>query len=75
MKRNEHKRVKHGEMPGQIHRSHIIKMREKKSDIEIFPWYWVTKKQIDALNRYMKEKSKTVQRRRDKRRIEEGILE
>lgn len=56
----EHKRVKHGDLPGDVGKSKKIQMREKPA----------TKRDKSFL-RSIIEKGKTVQRRRDKKAIEE----
>lgn len=75
MKLGIYKRVKHGETSGSLHRSHIIAMREGNHGFEVFPWYTIGWAQMKALNRYMKEKTKTVQRRRDKRAVNDWLEE
>lgn len=69
----EFKRVKHGEQPGDVHRSAKIAMREKKTPIRIFPWQSLDDACAKSFRKYLQEKSKKVQRRRDKRAIEDSI--
>lgn len=80
MKMGEHKRVKHGETPGNIHRSRIIFMREKvgkygREGFSLFPWQYIDARQAKALRKYLVEKGKAVQRRRDKQAILDGLKE
>lgn len=72
---NEHKRVKHGQQPGDIPKHDKIAMREKKTPIEIFPWHTITEKAAKTYRNGLREKGKTVQRRRDKAVIKEQLDE
>jgi hypothetical protein len=68
MIQTEHKRVKHGEQPGEISRLRKIQLREMRRDddyIYPFPWQRLDWKCAQSFRSYMKNKSKTVQRRRD----------
>ncbi len=76
----EHKRVKHGELPGDISRGHIIALREHRTlqapegfCLSIFPWQHLDETDAKGLRRGMKRKSKAVQRRRDRRAIARGL--
>lgn len=57
----EFKRVKHGQQPGDVPKRTKIAMREKFQEIG---------KAAKAFRRYLSEKSRTVQRRRDRRAYE-----
>lgn len=72
MQRNEHKRVKHGELPGDIARRGKIKMREKRA-FYAFPWQFMGRTVSKAFRRHLSEKGRTVQRRRDQRAIDAGL--
>ena len=58
MKMNEHKRVKHGHLPGDISRWHKIELREKPN---------IEPNRSKAFRKHLQEKSKKAQRRRDKK--------
>ncbi len=73
MKQNEHKRVKHGHTPGMLNHNDLVRIREKKEPFYVFPWQWINEKCIKSFHRYIVEKSKKVQRRRDKSAIREGL--
>ena len=67
---NEHKRVKHGEQPGDISRRRKIQLREMKpndEDIYPFPWQRLNFECAKSFRKYLKIKGRTVQRRRDKK--------
>lgn len=73
MKLGEHKRVKHGQQPGDVDRWHKIDMREKRTPVYVFPWQTLNEACAKAFRRYLIDKSRTVQRRRDKRAIKEQL--
>jgi len=72
MQRNEHKRVKHGQKPGDIHKGLKIAMREGRTPIVLRYWV-ITTKAAKTYNRMLKKKGRAVQRRRDKQRIGEEL--
>lgn len=63
----EHKRVKIGAQPGDINMGCKIALREGRVPLVVFPWQVLDERDASALRRYMKGKSKAVQRRRDRR--------
>lgn len=69
----EFKRVKHGELPGDISRWAKIRMRENKgrkgTAFNLWPWQRLNEKLSKSFRRYLLDKSRTVQRRRDKEAI------
>lgn len=71
--RNEHKRVKHKQAPGDISKENKIRMREKKTPIKIFEWHTISDDAAKVYRKMLQDKSKAVQRRRDKRRIQEEL--
>lgn len=70
--RTEFKRVKHGEQPGDLPRKAKIRLRELEP-IQLFPRQILSRACAKAFRRYIAEKGKTVQRRRDKRACNEGM--
>ena len=66
----EFKRIKHGEMPGDIHRKRKIAMREKHVPfvIDYGGGYGqeIDEKSAKTFRRFLQDKSKKRQRRRDK---------
>lgn len=70
---SEHKRVKHGEQPGDISRAAKIHMRESSIEFNVFPWQTINWKCIKSFRKYLSDKGRTVQRRRDKREIANGL--
>lgn len=75
MEKNEHKRVKHGQQPGDIPKKMKIAMREKKAPIVVWSWHTITEKAAKNYRRMLVDRSRTVQRRRDKRACEQGYEE
>jgi hypothetical protein len=63
---NEFKRVKHGEQPGDLSRQTKIKMREGRTPFRVFPWQLINNNCAKEFRKYLIQKSRTVQRRRDK---------
>ena len=83
---SEHKRVKHGQQPGDITRDAKIAMRERRhlaiysrdenvGGFWYFPWQFISDKAAHAFRRELSERSRTVQRRRDRTAIHEGLEE
>lgn len=75
MSRNEHKRVKHGHVPGDISKADKIAMRESRSqgaDIIVSAWHTISSKAAKVYRKMLQKKSKKRQRRRDQERIQEG---
>lgn len=70
---SEFKRVKHGELPGDVSRKTKIKMRERSLPFWIWPWQYISDKCIQSFRRDLRQKSKKRQRRRDKETIKEGL--
>lgn len=70
MSRNEHKRVKHRQEPGDVPKQVKIAMREKRTPIQLFPWQVISDEAAKTFRNVVKEKGRTVQRRRDKAAIE-----
>ena len=73
---NEFKRVKHGEQPGDVSRRRKIAMREMcfaDDAIAVFPWQTLNWRCAKAFCRYVIDKGKTIQRRRDKQSINSGL--
>jgi hypothetical protein len=73
--KNEFKRVKHGQIPGDLGRKSKIAMREKRTPIQVRSDVVIEEKQAKSFRQTLTEKSKTVQRRRDKKAIKQGIDE
>jgi hypothetical protein len=74
---HEFKFVKHGEQPGEVSRRRKIQMREMRlndEDIYIFPWQSLNRRCAKAFRRYIIDKGKTVQRRRDQQAINDGLI-
>ena len=71
---SEFKRVKHGAVPGDVSKRIKIAMREKKMPVEVFPWYVIEDPCAKSFRKYLQEKSKKVQRRRNKKEIERQNL-
>lgn len=75
----EFKRVKHGEHPGDISRRAKIRMREAhkipqhKDGFYYLPWQFINWKLMKSFKNYLRDKSRTVQRRRDKRVAQEQM--
>ncbi|MBI5262742.1 MAG: hypothetical protein HY852_13100 [Bradyrhizobium sp.] len=73
---SEHKRVKHGQQPGDLPRRTKIRMREKSGPIWLTGAshaYELGEKVIKSFRRILQKKGKKVQRRRDKREIERQL--
>jgi hypothetical protein len=70
----EHKRVKHGHMPGDISIGAQIALREGRVPLTVFPWQILDERDASAMRRYLKGKSRAVQRRRDRAAITAGLL-
>jgi len=70
MKSSEHKRVKHGQLPGDISRRGKIIMREGSRLAEPLG---LDGNRAKTYNRQLYQKSKTVQRRRDQQAIKEAL--
>lgn len=68
--KNEHKRIKHRSRPGDIPKRHKIAMREKKFPIIVSSCQEVTEKGAKSYRSDLKDRSKSVQRQRDKIEIE-----
>lgn len=68
---SEHKRVKHGSLPGDVSRRTKIAMREKRK----ITWvgYPIPEACAKSFRKYVQDKSRKVQRRRDRREIERGL--
>lgn len=75
MKHNEHRRVKHGEMPGDVSRRTKIAMREKPGVSHLFLSQTIGEACCRSFRSYLADKGRTVQRRRDRRTIEEQLYE
>lgn len=73
MKRNEHKRVKHGHVPGDVPKSTKIRMREGKTPIFVSAWHTISEKAAKVYRKMLAKKGKKRQRRRDQERIQEEI--
>jgi len=73
VKRNEFKRVKHGHLPGDVHKGIKIAMREKLGEIIIAPWHTISEKAAKVYRKIISKKSKKRQRRRDKERVKEEL--
>jgi hypothetical protein len=73
--KNEFKRVKHGQIPGDLGRKSKIAMREKRTPIQVRSDVVIEETQAKSFRQTLTEKSKTVQRRRDKKAIKQGIDE
>jgi hypothetical protein len=74
--RNEHKRVKHGHVPGDISKADKITMREGRSqgaDIVLSPWHTISSKAAKVYRKMLQKKGKKRQRRRDQERIQEEL--
>ncbi len=71
----EHKRVKHGEAPGDLHRRWLIALRELRGEyvLQPFPWQTLDERDGMALRRGLADKSRKVQRRRDRRAVVDGL--
>ena len=71
----EHKRVKHGEAPGNLHRRWLIALRELRGEytLQPFPWQALDERDGKALRRGLADKSRKVQRRRDQKAIMAGL--
>ena len=73
MKQNEHKRVKHGHVPGDIPKADKIAMRERRTPIFISAWHSISTKAAKVYRKMLQKKGKKRQRRRDQERIEEEL--
>ena len=73
MKLGEHKRVKHGQIPGDVHRRVKIDMREKRVPIQASPWHLISQTCAKVYRRLLQDKSRTAQRQRDKKAIRDGL--
>lgn len=73
----EFKRVKHGELPGDISRRHLIAMREKRVPFRVYygggHFQQIGIKCAKVFRKNLTKKSRTVQRRRDKKEIESQV--
>ena len=71
----EHKRVKHGEAPGDLNRAWLIALRELRGEfvLQPFPWQWLDERDGKVFRRGLADKSRKVQRRRDRQAISEGL--
>lgn len=69
----EFKRVKHGQQPGDIPKQAKILLRERCVPVRLFPWQILTSACAKEFRLYLRDKGRTVQRRRDKRACLEGI--
>lgn len=73
----EFKRVKHGQQPGDVAKRHKIRMREKQTPFRI--WYSSEYGQLmsnacgKAFRKFLQEKSRKRQRRRDAEEIERQL--
>ena len=74
MHRNEHKRVKHGHVPGDIHKQAKIAMRENKGSIIINGYHVISEAASKVYRRMLAKKSKKRQRRRDRERIQDELF-
>lgn len=73
---SEHKRVKHGQQPGDLPRRTKIRMRERRGAIWLAGAshaYELGEKVIKTFRKILQAKSRKVQRRRDKREIERQL--
>lgn len=70
---NEHKRVKHRHLPGDLPKRYKIAMREKKVPFLTALGQLIGVKQAAGYRRDLRKKAKTVQRRRDRRAIADGL--
>lgn len=75
MKQNEHKRIKHGHVPGDIAHRHLVRMRERLEGFWVWPWQFINENCIKSFRRVIHDRSKKRQRRRDKKAIQEGLDE
>jgi len=73
MNRNEHKRVKHGHVPGDIPKQYKIDMREKKTPVVIYTGHTISESAAKVYRKMLAKKSKKRQRRRDRERIQEEL--
>lgn len=73
MRRNEHKRVKHGHVPGDVSKSIKIRMREGNTPILVSAWHTISEQAAKVYKKMLAKKSKKRQRRRDKERIQEEL--
>ena len=71
----EFKRIKHGELPGDISRRAKILMRERGGRFNVFPWQYISENCAKVYRRFLQDKSKSRQRRRDKQAIVDGLEE
>ncbi|KMO30716.1 hypothetical protein VQ02_27520 [Methylobacterium variabile] len=69
----EHKRVKLGHIPGDISIGAQIAFREGRVPLMVFPWQILDERDTKAMRRYLKGKSRAVQRRRDRVAISAGF--
>ena len=68
--RNEAKRHKHGQLPGDVCKAEKIAMRERKAEAHMF-----FKNVCGSFRRFIKERSITKQRQRDKKLSDERPAE
>lgn len=82
MNRNEHKRVKHGHVPGDISKKNKIAMREKDTPIVILYGKGVDGKRYETVieekaaksyRKFIRDKSKHFQKERDRKAVRDGI--
>ena len=71
----EFKRIKHGELPGDISRRAKIRMREIGDRFDVWPWQTISENCANTFRRFLQDKSKSRQRRRDKQAIFDGLKE
>lgn len=70
----EHKRVKHGDLPGDYSKRAKIRMREKRGlPFRPFPWIEIGERCAKAFRKIVQDKGRTVQRRRDQQAIQHGM--
>ncbi len=73
---SEHRRVKHGEQPGDVSRRVKIALREMRpgSEVSAHPWQVLNWGCAKSFRRYLRDKGRAVQRRRDRAAAEAGLL-
>jgi hypothetical protein len=72
----EHKRIKHHQMPGDLSKGTIIRLRERRG-LPLWPFLWqgLDIRQAQAIRRFLKERSKSRQRQRDREVIQASIAQ
>ena len=73
--RAEFKRAKHGQIPSDVGRNFRISMREKRIPMDLAMGRVIGDKCAKGFRQDLVVKSKTVQRRRDKKAIKSGLEE